>query len=151
MHAHAFRLTPGADLKAELARLAQAHSLRAGCIVTCVGSLSRARLRMPGAAGEAEAIRTFDGPMEIVSLTGTLSTDGLHAHIALAGRDGVCVGGHLTHGCIVHTTAELVIGELPDVAFHRAPDPATGYAELTVTLRQSGGEPTQGAPAGRPA
>ena len=142
MHAHAFRLPPGADLKAELARFAQAHALRAGCILTCVGSLSRARLRMPGAVGEAEAFRTFDGPMEIVSLTGTISPGGLHVHIALAGRDGVCVGGHLSGGCIVHTTAELVIGELPDVEFGRAPDPATGYAELTVTPRQSNGEPT---------
>ena len=139
MHAHAFRLPPGADLKAELARFAEAHALRAGCILSCVGSLSHARLRMPGGLGEAEARRTFDGPMEIVSLTGTLSPDGLHIHIALARRDGVCVGGHLSGGCIVHTTAELVIGELPDVEFRRAPDAATGYAELTVLPRRPEG------------
>ena len=136
MHAHAFRLPPGADLKAELARFAEAHSLRAGCILSCVGSLSRARLRMPGGPGEAEAHRTFEEPMEIVSLTGTISPDGLHVHISLARRDGVCVGGHLVGGCIVHTTAELVIGELPDVEFRRAPDAATGYAELTAAPRQ---------------
>jgi uncharacterized protein len=143
MHAHAFRLPPGADLKVELARFAEAHSLRAGCILSCAGSLSRARLRMPGAVGEPEAFRTFDEPMEIVSLTGTISPDGLHVHISLARRDGVCVGGHLTGGCIVHTTAELVIGELPDVEFRRAPDAATGYAELTVAPRQPDGEPPE--------
>ncbi len=70
--------------------------------------------------------------MEIVSLSGTLSPDGLHLHIALAGRDGRCVGGHLLDGCIVHTTAELVIGELTDLAFRRVEDPATGYRELSV-------------------
>jgi riboflavin synthase alpha subunit len=65
---------------------------------------------MPGRIGEAESFRSFDEPMEIVSLTGTLSSEGLHVHISLAGPDGACFGGHLVHGCIVDTTAELVIG-----------------------------------------
>jgi hypothetical protein len=30
----------------------------------------------------------------------------------------------------VHTTAELIVGELPDLEFHRAPDAETGYLEL---------------------
>jgi len=135
MRAHAFRLTPGADLRAELERLTRELSLGAGCIVSCVGSLSQARLRMPGAAGEAEAFRTFEGPMEIVSLTGTLGPDGPHVHISLARADGACIGGHLVAGCIVHTTAELVIGELQGVEFRRLPDAATGYSELTVSPR----------------
>jgi predicted DNA-binding protein with PD1-like motif len=146
MRAHAFRLTPGADLKAELARLTEALGLRAGFILTCVGSLSHARLRMPGAADETEVYRTFEGPMEIVSLTGTLLPDGLHVHISLSGADGACVGGHLAHGSIVHTTAELVIGELTDAEFRRRPNPATGYAELSVERR----DPPAGPPS-RPA
>jgi predicted DNA-binding protein with PD1-like motif len=136
MRALAFRLTPGTDLKAALAQLAEAHGLRAGCILTCVGSLSAARLRMPGKIGDAEVVRAFDGPLEIVSLSGTLGPDGLHVHISLAAADGACIGGHLVQGCIVNTTAELVIGELPDVAFRRLADPATGYAELVVTPRR---------------
>ena len=135
MRAHAFRLTPGADLRAEVERLTRELSLGAGCIVSCVGSLSQARLRMPGAAGEAEAFRTFEGPMEIVSLAGTLGPDGPHVHISLARADGACIGGHLVAGCIVHTTAELVIGELQGVEFRRLPDAATGYSELTVSPR----------------
>ena len=133
MRAHAVRLTPGADLRAELERLTRELSLGAGCILACVGSLSHARLRMPAAAGEPEAFRAFEGPLEIVSLTGTLGPDGPHLHISLAGRDGACVGGHLVLGCVVHTTAEVVIGELPGVTFRRVADAATGYAELVVT------------------
>lgn len=140
MRTHAFRLAPGADLKAELQRFTEARALRAGCILTCVGSLSRARLRMPGTIGEAEVVRTFTEPMEIVSLTGTLCPDGLHVHISLARTDGACVGGHLAHGCIVNTTAELVIAELPGVEFRRLPDSATGYAELSVLA--SGDDPS---------
>jgi hypothetical protein len=132
MRAFAVRLTPGSDLKAELARLVEGHGVRAGCILSGVGSLSRARLRMPGGAGEAEAFAAFDEPMEIVSLAGTLSPEGMHVHVALSRRDGAVVGGHLVPGCIVHTTAELVIGELEELEFRRPLDPATGYGELSV-------------------
>ena len=132
MRVYAFRLTPGTDLKAELERITKLHALRAGAILTCVGSLSAARLRMPGALGEAEIFRTFAEPMEILSLAGTIGPDGLHLHISLARRDGACIGGHLVPGCIVNTTVELVIGEAPLVTFRRLPDPATGYAELSV-------------------
>jgi predicted DNA-binding protein with PD1-like motif len=142
MRVHAVRLTPGTDLKEELARLTKAHTLRAGFILSCVGSLSQARLRMPGATGEAEVFRTFDEPMEIVSLTGTLSPDGLHVHISLSRRDGACIGGHLVRDCIVNTTAELVIGELEHVEFRRLPDPVTGYNELSVRRRPSDGDPS---------
>jgi len=140
MHAHAVRLTPGTDLKAELEHLTEAHTLRAGCILSCVGSLSRAPLRMPGAIGEDEVFATFAEPMEIVSLTGTLCCEGLHVHITLTRRDGSCIGGHLVPGCIVNSTAELVIGELPQVEFHRPLDSATGYNKLSVQPRRSGND-----------
>ena len=131
----AFRLLPGVDLKQELRRIVEEHGLRAGYIVSCVGSLARARLRMPGAAGEPERFKSLDEPTEILSLAGTLCPDGLHLHIALAGGDGRCIGGHVVDGCIVHTTAELIVGELPDLEFRRAPDPQTGYLELRVSDR----------------
>ncbi len=140
MRTHAFRLMPGTDLKAELERLVEAHALRAGCILSCVGSLSSTRLRMPGAVGEDEAFATFAEPMEIVSLTGTLCPDGLHIHISLSRRDGACIGGHLVRGCIVNTTAELVIGDLPHLEFRRPLDPATGYNELSVQPRPPEGD-----------
>jgi len=141
MRAYAFRLKPGADLKAELQGLAEAHGLRAGCVLSCVGSLRRARLRMPSAIGEADVVKSFDEPMEIVSLTGTLALDGLHVHVSLARPDGACVGGHLVPGCIVNTTAELVIGELPEAEFRRLPDSVTGYRELAVSPRRTEEEP----------
>ena len=138
MRLHAFRLTPGADLKGELEQLAREHALLAGFILTCVGSLSHARLRMPGDAGEAEVFRAWEEPMEIVSLAGTLSPDGLHLHVSLSRRDGTCIGGHLAPGCRVRTTVELVIGEAPGLRFRRPLDPATGYGELSVEGRPAG-------------
>jgi predicted DNA-binding protein with PD1-like motif len=141
MRVHAFRLTPGTDLKEALEQFVAAHDLRAGVILTCVGSLSQARLRMPG---HPEVFRTLAEPMEIVSLTGTLCPDGLHVHISLSRTDGACIGGHLVPGCLVNTTAELVIGELAEVEFQRPLDPATGYGELSVAARQDEGDPSAG-------
>ena len=40
------------------------------------------------------------------------------------------LGGHLCPGCIVNTTCELVIGELPGVRFGVEQDGETGYDEL---------------------
>jgi len=143
MRTHAVRLSPGSDLKAELQRLTDERALRAGCILTCVGSLSLARLRMPGAAGDAAVVKTLEEPLEILSLAGTLCPEGLHLHISLARGDGGCIGGHLLEGCVVRTTAELVIGELDQVEFRRPPDAATGYNELSVRQRGSNDSPAR--------
>ncbi len=135
----AFRLAPGADLRRELASFVAANGLRAAFVATCVGSLARARLRLPSAMGEASEVISLDEPMEIVSLAGALSPDGPHLHIALSRRNGQCVGGHLVDGCIVHTTAEIVLGELTDLAFRRVADSETGYNELSVVRRDRPG------------
>ena len=71
-----------------------------------------AQLRLAGKK-EATLIR---GDLEILSLCGTLSRD----------------GAHLCPGSLVRTTAELVIGLLPEWRFRRELDPATGYAELEI-------------------
>ena len=80
MRTIALRLGPGADLKAELLALAARERIRAGWMLTCVGSLSRVRLRLAGGTKHA----TWQGPFEIVALTGTLSQDGGHLHLAVA-------------------------------------------------------------------
>ena len=72
------------------------------------------------------------GALEIISLSGTLSPDGAHLHTAVADGRGAAIGGHLCAGSLVRTTAELVVGLLPDWRFHRELDPATGYTELWI-------------------
>ena len=128
----AFRLSPGADLKSELLAIARSRDWRAVAVLTCVGSLSAYRLRF---AGRSEGV-TRVGAFEIISLVGTLSADAAHLHIGLADEHGAMVGGHVLDGCIIRTTAELVVAELPALTFDREPDPATGYAELTIGPRQ---------------
>ena len=69
---------------------------------------------------------------EIVSLMGTVSEHGSHLHASLAHRDLSVFGGHLRPGCLVNTTAEIVLAELPDTVFTRERDEATGYEELAI-------------------
>lgn len=125
----ALRLHPQQDLKTELDKIAIAQGLEAACILACVGSLNRAALRL---AGQPEAT-LWEGKFEIVSLTGTLSKDGSHYHIAIADTTGRTIGGHLVTGCSIYTTAEIVIGVLPGLRFQRHMDAATGYRELVIT------------------
>jgi predicted DNA-binding protein with PD1-like motif len=40
---------------------------------------------------------------------------------------------HLWDGCLVYTTAEIVLPELPGLLFRREPDPATGFREREIT------------------
>ena len=75
-------------------------------------------------------IITLEGNHEIVSLTGTLSEDGVHLHISLADGAGKVVGGHVVGECFVFTTAEVVLGTLQNVKFVRAMDSETGFGEL---------------------
>jgi predicted DNA-binding protein with PD1-like motif len=122
------RLQPNADLRRALEAWIGEQEEQAGCVISAVGSLSVAQLRLAGAA-DATTIR---GDLELISLSGTLSPDGAHLHIAVADSQGALIGGHLCAGSLVRTTAELVIGLLPDWQFSRELDPATGYAELQI-------------------
>lgn len=124
----ALRLYPGQDLKIELDRLVEKHELEAACILTCVGSLTTAVLRF----ANQEPSERLDGHFEIVSLAGVLSRHGSHYHIAIADERGASYGAHLMDGCKIYTTAEIVIGIIPNYSFLRTFDPRTGYPELEI-------------------
>lgn len=126
--AYALRLQPGDDLRLKLVEFSRQHHLRAAYVVTCVGSLKVAAIRF---ADQPHAT-TVNGPLEIVSLVGTISPDGPHLHISVADTAGRTSGGHLTEGSLVYTTAEIVLGELTDATFSRAKDPITTYDELVI-------------------
>ena len=131
---HAYRLTPGRDLLLALGAWARKLDLRAGFMITCVGSLSAATLRF---ANRDAPTTLTGGPWEIVSLVGTFSADGHHLHISLSDGEGRTIGGHVMRGCTVFTTAEVVVGDEHNLEFRRPVDPATTYDELLVRPRAS--------------
>jgi predicted DNA-binding protein with PD1-like motif len=129
----AFRLKPGADLKQSIEVVVAERNIVAGFIVTCVGGLEQAVVRMAGAKPAAQDIRTYAGDYEIVSLVGTVSVHGVHLHMSFSDSEGVARGGHLKEGTIIHPTAEIVIGYEEQVTFSREFDEETGFDELIVT------------------
>ncbi|MCG4528261.1 DNA-binding protein [Intestinimonas massiliensis] len=128
MKTHVFRLRRGSDLLKALQEYARTRRIAAGTVVSGVGCVTRARVR--DASGVT--VRELNEPLEIVSLMGTLSTARTHLHIALAREDLTVLGGHLMEGCIVNTTAEVVLLELDGVRFGAERDGETGYDELAI-------------------
>lgn len=64
--------------------------------------------------------------------SGSGSRSGSHLHMALPTSTGAVFGGHVAQGCIVRTTAEVLLALLPEWEFAREPDALTGYDELVV-------------------
>ena len=123
---HCVRLRRGDDLMLSIKELCREKHIAAGVVLSAVGCISQGRIR--DASGVT--IREIQDHCEIVSLNGTVSEARCHLHIALSKEDLSTIGGHLCPGCIINTTCELVIGELPGVKFGVEEDPETGYDEL---------------------
>ncbi|KMZ12823.1 protein of unknown function DUF296 [Candidatus Burkholderia humilis] len=128
MHATTLRLSPGDDLRAALDQAFHSDAMTAAFVLQGIGSLSVAYLRYAGRDNPAE----HRGDLEILTLAGTLSANGSHLHMSLSDADGRVFGGHVTAGCIVRTTAEIVIARLDGERYTREHDPATGFAELVI-------------------
>ena len=125
---HALRLLPEQDIKMELIQFAKLHHIKACCVISCVGSVHPLHIRL---ANQKKGI-SKKGYFEILSLSGTLSSSSAHLHLAVADKVGKVIGGHLMEGTCVYTTAEVVLGILPNLSFDRQPDAITGYKELVV-------------------
>ena len=125
---HAFRLTQGADLKQSILTFVNREAIRAGSLLSCVGCLSHAAIRL---ANESQSLE-LEGPLEILTLSGTLTPEHVHLHISLADKTGQVYGGHLIEGCVVSYTAEVCLVAYENLSFTRQPDPQTGFTELVV-------------------
>lgn len=123
-----FRLKKGSDLKKEIRKFVEEKNIHAGIIKCAVGCLYEAHFRL---AEGKEFFHKKDN-FEIVSIMGTVSVNGLHIHISLSDKNGNTVGGHLTEGCFIDTTAEVCIESFDNMKFDRQFDEETGYKELVI-------------------
>jgi predicted DNA-binding protein with PD1-like motif len=134
MQAYPLRLAPGQDLRAAIEAAAAQVSAPEGCaafVLQGIGSLSVAQLRYAGMPHATE----LRGDLEILTLAGSVAPDGAHLHMSVSDAQGRVYGGHVSPGCIVRTTAELLLALMPGHVFSRAIDPASGYKELVVDTR----------------
>lgn len=132
MTVHSVRLHRGDDLLKSIKELAKEKDIKAGVVLSAVGCVLRARLR--DASGVT--IRDIEEHCEIVSLNGTVSSARCHLHLALSKEDLSTIGGHMSEGCIINTTCELVIAEIPEQQIEVEFDEETGYDELIFISRQ---------------
>lgn len=135
MKSFPIRLTRGQDLRAALEAAVQSQNCRAAFVLSGIGSLSTAGIRLAG----ADQPTRLTGSMEILTLSGTVALDAgktsSHMHMAISTATGQVLGGHVAPGCIVLTTAEVLLALLPEWQFSREPDAGTGYDELVVRAR----------------
>jgi predicted DNA-binding protein with PD1-like motif len=135
MHPFPLRLLPGQDLRAALEAALGEQAAGAAFDLQGIGSLSVAQLRFAG----AEAATELRGDLEILTLAGSLAPDGAHLHMSISDAQGRVFGGHVAAGCIVRTTAEILLALLPDHQFSRELDAdGSGFRELVVRSRSTG-------------
>jgi predicted DNA-binding protein with PD1-like motif len=129
MKTYTFRLKPNQDLLDSIETFVADKKIEAGCVLSAVGSLTRATLRL----ANREYYNEYEGHFEIVSITGTVSTNGSHIHVSISDGDGVTIGGHLVSGCKIYTTAEIILAVFEDVTYQRELlENDSGYEELMV-------------------
>lgn len=128
MENYTFRLTPGQDLFDSIESFVGRRRIKAGCVLSGVGSLTHAVLRL----ANREIFSEYEGHFEIVSITGTVSIHGSHLHISISDGDGKTIGGHLVSGCKIYTTAEIVLAVFDEVVYKREFAKDSGYDELVV-------------------
>lgn len=128
MRALPLRLTPGQDLRLALQQALAADGAQAAFVVSGIGSLAQAQLRL---AGARESL-SLEEDLEILTLSGSVTPTATHLHMSVSRADGQVLGGHVGPGCIVRTTAEVLLAVLPGWRFTRERDDATGWDELVI-------------------
>jgi len=121
------KLAPGSDLRLSLEELAQRDGI-SGFVLGVVGNLTKASFQCPGQAEPT----VLEGDLEVITLNGTFSPEGVHLHLSLS--DGACQvwGGHLEPGTIVQKGVDLLLGVLVQSEVRPARQTAAPRIEIAV-------------------
>lgn len=126
---YAFVLEPGEEVVAWLSEFAKRNDIRAAGF-TAIGVVSGVSWGYYDRDKGDYEKTTVDKEAEVLSLLGNLSLNEgqplVHAHITVAGRDGVARGGHLFEAH-VWPTLEVFVTTYPE-AIARRPHPELGFA-----------------------
>ena len=123
------KLAPGSDLRLSLEELAQRDGI-SGFVLGVVGNLTKASFQCPGQAEPT----VLEGDLEVITLNGTFSPEGVHLHLSLS--DGACQvwGGHLEPGTIVQKGVDLLIGVLEQREGRPARQTAAATPRIEIAL-----------------
>ncbi len=122
------RLDRGEEVIASLTQLCAAEKITLGSIEG-IGASDHAVIGLYNVEARQYHKHSFDGPMEITSLLGSVTTkDGetyLHLHINLCREDMSVIGGHLNE-CRISATCELFVKPIDGTVERRIDEKATG-------------------------
>ncbi|MFZ9619937.1 MAG: PCC domain-containing protein [Prochlorococcaceae cyanobacterium] len=105
MRAVPLHLDPGSDVRRSIEQLASRQAL-SGFVLSVVGNLTQAAFQCPGKSQPT----LLSGELEIITLQGTFSPDGVHLHLSFSDADCQVWGGHLEPGSLVFKGADLLLG-----------------------------------------
>ena len=134
-----FKLRPGVNFMESFAEACKAHDVQSGCVLTAIGSLDGAELKVPMVRPELkfgygygpDPIRV-EGPLSLVAMSGFIchADDGAiepHLHVTLADSLGGVHAGHLVlKSAKVLLTVECVIGVFGGIDMRMVTDPERG-------------------------
>lgn len=113
----------GDEVPSVLLDFARRNGIRAASF-NAIGAFERATIAYWNRqTNEYEEI-AVDEQVEVVSMTGNLFIDRLHAHVVLGKRDGSTIGGHFVRA-VVFPTLEIFLTER-ETNVERKKDEATG-------------------------
>ena len=124
---YVIRMDRGEEVMSTLTDFCQREGIKLGS-VSAIGAADRATICVYDVEQKVYSKQTFNEPMEVTSLTGTVSSkDGqvhLHLHATLADADLNARGGHVFK-LVISGTCEMFLRVLPGQV-SRQPDEATG-------------------------
>jgi len=140
------RVVPGSDVIEGMEEACRKLGIKAGAIISCIGSLQRASvmiavpLNNKVGAGYSEPI-TLEGPLELLSGQGTIGQDeqgevAVHMHAVMSDKEGQLHGGHMVKGHNpVLITCEIMLAKIEGIKILRGYDPE---ADMQVFLLEEG-------------
>ena len=125
---YVIRMDRGDEIISSLTALCEAENISLGS-VEALGAADHAVIGLYDVEARQYHKLTFDEPMEITSLLGSVSTkEGkpyLHLHINLCREDMSVIGGHLNE-CRISATCEMIVRKIDGIVERKLDVKTTG-------------------------
>ncbi len=124
----------GADFHECVQRACREKDVKAGAILSGIGTFDKARIHYITHTGFPAEDRfvELEGPVELCSVDGTIADCVPHMHCCMALRGAELFSGHLEPGCNVLYLAEVVIVKFSGRELVREKHPKLGTPRLTA-------------------
>ena len=107
------KLLPGSDLRQSVERISREENA-SGFVLGVVGNLEKASFQCPGKSSPS----LLEGNLEIITLNGTFSPEGVHLHLSLSDGDCQVWGGHLEPGTLINKEADILLAVIENDLNH---------------------------------